>query len=130
MSKSSKILSGILAFIPLVLWLVYIAMFVSFMIDTVANNLESISSPTAGPEFFVAFFSRMFGVLILLGLISMVKLIYFLVHITNNQKLDSNERLTWVLVGIFVGTFGFPVYWYLKIWKEEPTVISELSPKP
>jgi hypothetical protein len=54
--------------------------------------------------------------MVLLGLLSLAVMVYFLVHAINNQSINSDERLVWILVFIFVGMVGFPIYWYLRVW--------------
>jgi hypothetical protein len=44
-------------------------------------------------------------------------LIYFIIHVINNKTIDSTERIIRILVFIFAGMVGFPVYWYMRIWK-------------
>jgi len=46
-------------------------------------------------------------------------LVFFIIHMINNKKLDSTERLVWILVFLFAGVIGYPVYWYLRIWTEK-----------
>jgi len=56
-------------------------------------------------------------VALLMGFSSLAMLIYFIVHAINNTAIDSSERLVWILVFIFAGIIGGPVYWYMRIWK-------------
>jgi hypothetical protein len=70
-------------------------------------------------------FINMAGMIItvvLLGLLSLAVMVYFIVHAINNQFLSSNERLVWILVFIFVGMVTFPVYWYMRVWKDPVAV--------
>lgn len=73
----------------------------------------------ADPGAFMVQFMGMFALLFLISILTLGLLIYFIVHINNNKKLDNNEKLIWILVIIFVGMIGKPVYWYMKIWKDE-----------
>ncbi len=119
MSATGKILSGILAFLPLLLFAGYFVMFFG-MVFQVFQDIDLLHNTVdADTEIFLKSFLGILFLILLLGFVSLVKLIYFIVHILNNKKLDSNEKLIWILVGIFAGMFGFPIYWYLKIWKEE-----------
>jgi hypothetical protein len=71
-------------------------------------------------DLFYAEFSSMAGMIVtmvLLGLLSLAVMVYFLVHAINNKLLNSDERLVWILVFIFVGMVSFPIYWYLRIWR-------------
>ena len=56
---------------------------------------------------------------ILTGVLSLGLLVFFIIHMINNKKLDSTERLVWILVFLFAGVIGYPVYWYMRIWTEK-----------
>lgn len=45
-------------------------------------------------------------------------LIYYIIHVVNNKMIDSNERLIGILVFIFANMIGFPIYWYMRIWRK------------
>jgi hypothetical protein len=76
------------------------------------------------PEYMFANFYPVVASGILMAFASLGLLIYYLIHAINNKQIDSTERLIWVLVFIFAGTIGFPIYWYLRIWKEPDLVPS------
>jgi hypothetical protein len=46
-------------------------------------------------------------------------LVYYLIHIINNPRLDSNQRLMWAFVVLLAGTIGRLVYWLFQIWRED-----------
>jgi hypothetical protein len=117
MSKNKKILIGIFSILPLLLFAVYMVSMVSFFIYFFRETAVHGKEPDA---LFYSGFSDMAGMIltmVLLGLLSLGVLVYFLVHAINNQFLKSDERLVWILVFIFVGMVGFPIYWYLRVWK-------------
>jgi hypothetical protein len=116
MSKSGKIITGILSFLPLLFLTGYFILFFSFFLQII--NIGQ-NGKMGDPEIFMTQFIGMFAMLFLVGILTLGLLIYFIIHINNNKKLDSNEKLTWILIIIFVGMIGKPVYWYMKIWKEE-----------
>lgn len=64
------------------------------------------------------------GILLLSILISIGMTIYYIIHILNNEKLDKEkkEHLIWVFVTLLAGYIGQFIYWYMKIWKDEPEV--------
>ncbi len=117
MSKSGKIITGILSFSPLLLLVGYFILFFSFFFQLFMNMGDG--SKMADPGAFMVQFMGMFALLFLISILTLGLLIYFIVHINNNKKLDNNEKLIWILVIIFVGMIGKPVYWYMKIWKDE-----------
>ena len=116
MSKNKKILIGIFSILPLLLFVVYMVSMVSFFI----HFFREIAINGEDPEdLFYSGFGNMAGMIVtmvLLGLLSLAVMVYFLVHAINNQSLNSDERLVWILVFIFVGMVGFPIYWYLRVW--------------
>jgi len=51
-------------------------------------------------------------------------LIFYIIHAINNKAIDSNERIIWILIFIFAGMIGFPVYWFMRIWQtKEPSIV-------
>jgi hypothetical protein len=32
--------------------------------------------------------------------------------------MDGTERVIWILVFLFAGLVGYPIYWYMRVWKE------------
>jgi positive regulator of sigma E activity len=115
MTKQSKTLSGILSFLPAILFIVYIGMFISSMMGVVLHAEEFENDPLS----IFSNFAGMIITLILLGISALIGLIYFIVHAINNKKLADNERIIWVLVFVFAGMIGYPIYWYMRIWKTE-----------
>ena len=113
MSRSGKIFLGILTFLPFVLFAIYIAVFISFFFEIFRNQ-----SAQANPEEIPFAIIPIIVFAVLMGLATLGLLIYYIIHAVNNKKLDSTERLIWILVFLFAGMIGFPIYWYMRIWKE------------
>jgi len=113
MSTSRKLLLGILSFLPIILFVVYLIIFFGFFITIFRHVHEEDVLPAMVME-------RVAGLMVaimLLAFCSLGLLIYFIIHSINNKAIDSTERIVWVLVFIFAGMIGFPVYWYMRIWK-------------
>lgn len=117
MSKSKKIIIGIFSILPLLLFVVYLVSMIGFFIHV----FRDVSINGERPEdLLYPTFANMAGMIltmVLLGLLSLGVLVYFIVHTINNPLLKSDERLVWILVFIFVGMVGFPIYWYMRIWR-------------
>ena len=118
MSRSSKIILGVVTLLPFVFFAMYISVFFGFLREMMYHR----SSPED-------VFFHFAPALVYIGLVVVSKiglLIYYLIHAVNNKKVDSTERIAWVLIFIFVGLVGFPIYWYLRIWRYDaglrPTV--------
>lgn len=117
MSQSKKILLGIFSMLPIIFFVVYMVSFLGLFLDIFReayahrNNPEDAITPTL---------TNLAGIIIaavLLGILSLAVLVYFIVHAINNQQINSNERIIWVLIFIFIGMITFPIYWYTRIWK-------------
>ena len=124
MSKSSKIFLGIITLLPIVGMGIYI-----FTFFTTFTELHDLTMTNNGPnqtlpfDFFRQFFTIAIWA-ILSALFSLGLLIYYIIHAINNKAIDGNERLVWILIFIFAGMIGFPIYWYMRIWQEQPVETS------
>jgi len=114
MARHRKILLGIVSFLPIVLLFVYMATFFRFFISLLRHAQEEDMLPPLVMENI----AWMLLVIILLAVCSLALKVYFIIHAINNTAIDSTERIVWILVFIFAGLIGFPVYWYMRIWKE------------
>lgn len=117
MSRTKKVIIGILAFLPLVSTAVFlIYFFAAFFPEIIRMEHEHGDVP---PEFF---FSNMMGFIasvIILVFLQLALMIYFIVHTINNKRVKNEERIIWVLLFIFVSTIAYPIYWGIRIWPDE-----------
>ena len=123
MSTSRKLLLGVLSFLPMLLIVLYFVTFFSFFITILRHAQEEDQLP----QLILERIGWVIGVAMLMGFISLGLKIYFIIHAVNNTAIDSTERLVWILVFIFAGMIGYPVYWYMRIWKEYGVPGSEVS---
>ena len=70
----------------------------------------------------IIFLFHFLTIVIIIGL-----LIYYIIHISNNKSLDQQMKAVWIVVIFFVNVIGFPVYWYLNIWKDKADHSKELK---
>ena len=113
MSRTSKVFIGILSILPILVTAgLFITMFLGFT--------NSWGDHEPGPESSMVFgnFRLLFLLMIGLFVFSIGLLIYFIVDVARNKKMDSTERAIWILVFILGGAISYPIYWYIKIWKE------------
>ena len=116
MAQENKTMAGILSFLPLVAFLIYIIVFLNFIFQVMPNmdrhgpNAEELILPNI---FSIVLFA------IILGIVSLGVLVYFIIHAVNNKTIDSTERLVWILIFIFTGMIGYPIYWYMRIYKNQ-----------
>ena len=114
MSKSRRLLLGILSLLPLVFLAVYMVVIFSFFITAIRNSHD----PNIFPEIMLEHIGGIIAVALLMVFTNLGMLIYFIIHAVNNKVIEGSERIVWILVFIFAGMIGFPVYWYMRIWKE------------
>jgi hypothetical protein len=112
---SRKTLFGILSFLPITLFIGYFVSFI-FIFLSAFNPMELKNSDTP-PAGFLGGFAVAFAIMMLLMLVVFTNLILFIIHAVNNKALPDNERLVWIIVFIFAGLVGFPIYWYMRIYK-------------
>ena len=115
MSKNTKIVVGILTLLPLIGIFLYIGLAVSFIYKG-----DGFAPDGAGLSQNIIWMVAMLGLTILLGF---GLLIFYIVHAVNNKKLDSNERIMWILLFVFVSTIAFMIYWVLKIWQDKDSEV-------
>lgn len=117
MSNSKKILIGIFSVLPLIFFIIYMGSIIGLMIDLFRDGAMNGSR---GEDLIRPQFENMVGIVIsavVLGLLSLGVLVYFIIHAVNNQSINSNERIIWILIFIFIGMITFPIYWYTRVWK-------------
>ena len=115
MSKNTKIVVGILTVLPLIGIFLYIGLAVSFIYKG-----DGFAPDGAGLSQNIIWMVSMLGLSIVLGI---GLLIFYIVHAVNNKKLDSNERIMWILLFVFVSTIAFMIYWVLKIWQDKDSEV-------
>jgi len=115
MSKTGKIVLGIVSFLPLLLLAVYIAFFIGLFTSVFRESLQQQSGRP--PEFMMSNVGLLMAIIPLLIVTTLGLLIYYIVHVMNNTRLDGMERLVWIFIIIFTTMIGFPIYWYMQIWK-------------
>ena len=114
MSRSSKLFVGLLSFLPIVLLFIFFVM----LLRMFPAFVEWDHDPT--PQEVFAVFSPLFMVGVIMGMLSLGLLVFFIMHLVRNKNMDGTERVIWVLVFLFAGIVGYPIYWYMRVWKDEP----------
>lgn len=114
MSRSAKLFIGLLSFLPIVLLVVlFFMMFMLFPTFIEWDNYD----PT--PQEMFSAFGPMFFLGFGMAILSLGLLIFFIMHLLRNKAMDSTERIIWILVFLFAGIVGYPIYWYMRVWKNE-----------
>ncbi len=121
MSKSGKVFLGILSILPIILLAVYLILFFG-MFYTVLREGQHMDQGDMPPAF-VGNIVLIVAFAIIMGLVSLGLKVFYIIHAVNNRAIESNERIVWILVFVFAGMIGFPIYWYMRVWKEPlPTI--------
>ena len=114
MSRSTKLLLGLLSFLPIIMGAVIVFMVISMIPSFIQwDNYEPDPYEVFDifrPIFLIGFFA---------GVISIGLLIFFIMHLVRNKKIESTERIIWVLVFLLASGIGYPIYWYMRIWKDD-----------
>jgi uncharacterized membrane protein len=123
MSKSIKIVVGLLTLLPLVGTIFYLWFFFR-MFTSIVTNADAPDAIAMGDNFASFFSMLLFMMAFNIGL-----LIFYIVHVVKNKALTSDERLMWILLFIFISFISFGIYWALKIWGEADKTMPEGSDK-
>jgi NADH:ubiquinone oxidoreductase subunit 5 (subunit L)/multisubunit Na+/H+ antiporter MnhA subunit len=118
MKKSNKVILGIITVLPIIFMALYFIFFIQMFFSAVQQPY-STEDNNFGPETALKNMIPLFIMLIVMALTALGLLIYYIMHVVNNKNLESNERLIWILVFVFAGMVGFPIYWYMRIWKND-----------
>jgi hypothetical protein len=116
MSKQGKILLGILSMLPLVLLGIYTLLFMNVF----ATSFSQTTQKDGPPVFVLQGWNELLVTLAIFIALTLGLLIYYINHAISNQKIDGPDRIVWVLIFLFAGIVGYPVYWYMKIWRTTP----------
>jgi len=112
MKNSTKVLLGILTFLPMLLLLTYIVYIFAAFIPT-AIQLEN-----SHQEFPVELFQSLSVMIFLIILALIIKLgimIYYIVHASNNPKNENNTKIMWIVLLVLVGSISSIVYYFIEI---------------
>lgn len=109
-----KLSAGLLTMLPLVLLVLFvIAMFGGLY------NTEPLGGETSDPNLIFLNLGYAMILLVLFALTSLAMTVYYLVHIINNPRLESGQRLFWALFILLMGPLGCLLYWIFQIWRED-----------
>ena len=112
MTKSSRVWLGILTFLPIVLLFAYMFSIAFLVRDAIRYGDDSMPLPVLSNVFWMVIIA------LTLGLLSFGLLVYYSIHAINNKKIDSNEKVIWVLVFVVGTIVAFPIYYFMRIVSE------------
>lgn len=114
MSKGSKIFIGLMSFTPIIFTILIVLMTFNMIPEFMHWDKHE-------PDFYEVFstITPLIITAIVACLISLGLLIFFIIHMMNHKKMESVEKLIWIIAFLFAGIVGYPIYWYMRIWNEE-----------
>lgn len=111
MAKGSKIWLGIFTFLPIILVVVYIIAFGFLVKDVILYGNEKQSLPLFSSMFWL------FVLMLAMGIVSFGLLVYYIILVVNSNA-NTEEKLLWIILFLIGNILAYPVYWYMRIWKE------------
>ena len=117
---NNRTLQGFLALAPLVsLVFIFVGYFV-FIFSLISNSsLEN--KPDDFPTEILGGIAVIFIFIFLSVIISLLSLIYFIIHAAKNPNLEQNNmRLVWILIIVLVSGIGNLIYWIAEIQTKKP----------
>lgn len=100
MTKSMKIILGVVAFLPAVFLMCLPFIMIGFMFTPLVSLEDSLRIP-----------------LLILLLLILVAEVVFLTHLQRVPYLSHKDKWGWRLLLILLSVFVFPAYWYWMIWR-------------
>ena len=114
MSRGTKMLIGLLSFLPILMG----ALIIFLILNLIPTFIEWDSFEPDPIEIFITM-RPVFLVGIAAAVLSIGLLVFMIMHMVRKKNIDSTERIIWVLVLLFAGAISYPIYWYMRIWKDE-----------
>ncbi|MCB9020363.1 MAG: PLDc N-terminal domain-containing protein [Chitinophagales bacterium] len=114
-SGTNSWLIGILSVLPIVLMVNFLIKLFTGILPDLIRLTESGQDVSAAD--ILHLFGPFFTIAILWGLLHMILLVWFIVHLMQDKTTTSNDRLVWLLLLIFLNPFSFPFYWYFRMYR-------------
>jgi len=111
-NRTQNIVLGIFTFLPFVIFPIIFFQVFAFIINIVATSQHSDPEPAD----ILLGISSFLVPIILVSLLSLALLIFYIVHVATNKKIENIEQLMWILLFVFFGIIAFPIYWIMRIW--------------
>jgi hypothetical protein len=110
MSKSKKILIGVLSILPVIFFALYFFSFISMMFFE-RGPVNQDGGPAI--SFLISILMAIIGTIL-----TLVMTIYHVIYISKSTTMNSSDKLVWILVVVLLNWIGDIIFWYVKIWKE------------
>jgi hypothetical protein len=116
LSQGQKLIVGFFTLLPFVLIPYYLYQFFHFFTEMMQNTFRH---EEPDPTMILEVMMPMFMAVGLMSLVSMGLLVFYIIHAVKNKAVVGNERLIWILLFVFVAHLAFPIYFFLRVWKDE-----------
>lgn len=113
LNKSTKIILGILTFLPLLLAISIIGLIIFNFLSMFFAHEPYM------PMRYLSYLGYMLPYIFPAILLSMGLFVFYLTHIFQNSLLDTEKRILWSVIMFLIFGIATPIYWYLHIWKQE-----------
>ncbi|HEX2901507.1 MAG TPA: hypothetical protein VHS96_17460 [Bacteroidia bacterium] len=111
--KTNKTLYAALAFGPLIMILPMMFMMFSMFSEVIDHPSRYNNGDL--PDSFT-------GIMLLsmlVGVVSLIGMIVYVIHVTKNKHIPDNSRTMWILILVLAGTIGMVIYYFSWIRKED-----------
>ena len=85
-------------------------------VDKIEEKNNQAPSTLLGIGFVGLFAAHATTILLIMGLMPL-----YIILAVKSDRLDQTMRIVWVVLICMLGMFAMPVYWYLYIWRNEPS---------
>jgi len=112
MKLSTKFWLAIFTFLPLILLLFCFGFIITIFLDNI-DELQNNHN-----QFPLEFLHSIFWFIFLIILMAIASLgikIYYIVHVNNTAGNDTNKKVIWTLILIFLGSIASVVYYFIEI---------------
>lgn len=112
MSFRTKVILGILTFLPILFVLAYVFVFFMFFIGSMSSPQFE---PFANDDYFISNFILLFILLLCAIICGFGLMVYYIIHANKNPHFDSNQKLIWILILVFTSFIGNIIYYFVEI---------------
>lgn len=117
---NSRTLQGFLAITPFVLFILIFVGYFMFIFSMV-SDAGNLANHNGLPPNFLTGMGMVLLIAFLTAIISLLSLVYFLIHAAKNPNLEQNNmRVVWILIIVLVSGIGNLIYWIAEIETKKP----------
>jgi hypothetical protein len=112
MTSNQRSLAGVLAFLPLISWIVSFVMWMDSWKKNIAegdlaDHQEMVGYMSAHPALIPS--------LLITFIVFSFVLLYQMIHLIKQRNLNNAQKLTWIVFMVVTFGLGFIVYWWQKM---------------